>query len=144
MAEKLGYGNRIFTLADELVALRKQKNTLEERLTEVGKQINSVDYRLCELMTETKTQNFTRGGLQFILTNKTRASALADAKEDLFNALRARGYGDLITETLNANSLSSFVKEQIEQNDERLPYWLDGLVSVYDRVSCTVRKAPAK
>ena len=135
---------RIFTLADELLRLRNQKEALEDQLTEIGKQINSVDYKLCELMTETKTRNFTRDGLQFIMTTKTRASALADAKEDLFVELRARGYGDIITETVNSNSLSAFVKEQIEQNDECIPDWLDGLVSVFDKVTCTVRKASAK
>ena len=144
MGERLNNGHRIFTLADELLTLRKQKDALEERLKEVNKQIEGADYQICELMTETKTQNFTRDGLTFYLTTRTRASALAEAKEDLYNVLKARGYGDLITETINSNSLSAFVKEQVDQNDERLPEWLDGLVSVFDKVTCAVRKAPAK
>ena len=136
--------NKLFLLADELMRLRGQKEELEESLKEVGKQLNSVDFKLCELMTESKTQNFTRAGLQFILTNKPKVSSTAENKEDLINALRARGFGDLVTETVNSNSLQAFVKEQIDLNDDILPEWLNGLVSIYERVSCTVRKAGTK
>lgn len=62
-------------------------------------------------------------------------------KEALFDVLRANGYGDLITETINAGSLSSFVKEQIAENEDVLPGWLDGLVNVSDTVNVGVRKA---
>ena len=49
--------------------------------------------------------------------------------------------GDMITETVNANSLSSFVKEQIAENCDALPDWLDGLVSVFEKTTVGVRKA---
>lgn len=62
-------------------------------------------------------------------------------KDELFGALRANGYGDLITETINAGSLSSFVKEQIAENEDVLPGWLDGLVNVFEKTTVGVRKA---
>ena len=77
----------------------------------------------------------------FCLTTKTRASARAGQKDELFAALRDEGYGDMITETVNANSLSSFVKEQIAENGDALPDWLDGLVSVFEKTTVGVRKA---
>ena len=78
----------------------------------------------------------------FCLTTKTRASALAGQKEALYETLRSQGYGDLVYETVNANSLSAFVKEQIEANGDTLPEWLDGLISVFDKTTVGVRKAP--
>ena len=93
-------------------------------------------------MAETETQNFTRAGVMFCLTTKTRASAVAGQKEALYDALRAQGYGDLVYETVNANSLSAFVKEQIEANKDTLPEWLNGLISVFDKTTVGVRKAP--
>lgn len=66
----------------------------------------------------------------FCLTTKTRANAAPGRKDELFDALRTEGYGDMITETVNANSLSSFVKEQIAENGDELPSWLHGLVNV--------------
>ena len=44
-------------------------------------------------------------------------------------------------ETVNANSLSAFVKEQIEENGDVLPEWLDGLVNVFEKTSVSLRKA---
>ncbi|WP_442477687.1 gp33 family protein [Ruminococcus callidus] len=37
-------------------------------------------------MAETETQNFTRAGTMFALTTKTRASAVAGRKEELYAA----------------------------------------------------------
>jgi hypothetical protein len=140
----------MFELADELKNLRDLKADLEVRVKEVNEKIDEADYRLSELMAETETQNFTRAGTMFCLTTKTRASATAGVKEELYDALRANGYGDLVYETVNANSLSSFVKERMEEygeahgGDARLPDWLTGLVNVFDKTTVSVRKAAKK
>ena len=132
----------MFELADRLKALRDQKDALEADLKQVNMDIGNVDWHLANHMAETETQNFTRAGIMFCLTTKTRASALAGQKETLYGDLRAQGYGDLVYETVNANSLSAFVKEQIEANKDALPKWLDGLISVFDKTTVGVRKAP--
>ena len=44
-------------------------------------------------------------------------------------------------ETVNANSLSAFVKEQISENGDELPDWLNGLVNVFEKTTVGVRKA---
>lgn len=132
--------NRLFELADELKALRDRKDALEAELKQVNMDIDNVDWHLSNLMGETETQNFTRAGTMFFLSTKTRASAKAGQKDELFGALRVNGYGDLITETINAGSLSSFVKEQIAENEDVLPGWLDGLVNVFEKTTVGVRK----
>ena len=132
---------KMFELADTLRALREEKAEAEQRLKEINAAIDEADYRLSELMAETETQNFTRAGMMFCLTSKTRASATAGRKEELFAALRGEGFGDLVYETVNANSLSAFVKEQITENGDTLPAWLDGLVNVFEKTSVSLRKA---
>ena len=77
----------------------------------------------------------------FCLTTKTRASAAEGMKDELFAALRSEGFGDLIYETVNANSLSAFVKEQIAESGDALPDWLNGLVNVFEKTTVGVRKA---
>ena len=131
----------MFDLADELTALRDRKETLEAELKQANADIGNTEWHLATMMADTETQNFTHAGTMFCLTTKTRASATAGMKDALFDALRAEGYGDLITETVNANSLSSFVKEQIADNDDALPGWLDGLVNVFEQTTVGVRKA---
>ena len=133
--------NPMFALADRLKELRDRKDALEAETKEVNALIDEADYRLSVLMAGTETQNFTRAGTMFFLKTTTRASAIAGGKEKLFEALKANGYGSLVTETVNANSLSSFVKEQIGENDETLPGWLSGLVNVFDKTTVGVRKA---
>ena len=137
----------MFELADELKALREEKAEAEEALKRINAQITETDERLSTLMMDSETQNFTRSGTMFSLRTQTRASATAGRKDELFAALRAGGFGDLITEQVNANSLSAFVKEQITENagspggTDVLPGWLDGLVNVYEQTTVSLRKS---
>ena len=133
--------NELFALADELRALKEAKKYAEQELKEITEEIDRVDAMLAERMIASETQNFTRNGTMFCLMNATRASATAGRKDELFEALRAAGYGDLVYETVNANSLSAFVKEQTTENDDSLPEWLDGLVTVFEKTTVGVRKA---
>lgn len=131
----------LFEWADRLKALRDRKDELEAELKQINADIDDADWHLSNLMAESETQNFTHAGTMFCLTTKLRANATAGHKDELFDALRAEGYGDLITETVNANLLSSFVKEQIAENDDMLPGWLYGLVNVFEKTTVGVRKA---
>lgn len=133
--------NKMFELADRLKELREAKKEAEHKVKNLNAEIDEVDYQLSELMMNTETQNFTRGGTIFCLTTTTRASANAGRKDELYNALKESGYGDLVYETVNANSLSAFVKEQISENEDVLPKWLDGLVNVFEKTTVRVRKA---
>ena len=133
--------NDLFALADQLRELKEAKKRLEDELKAVGFEIDHVDADLAQRMVDTETQNFTRNGTMFCLTNTTRASATAGRKDELFEALREAGYGDLVYETVNANSLSAFVKEQTTENGDTLPQWLDGLVTVFEKTTVGVRKA---
>ena len=133
--------NAMFELADRLKELREAKKAVEEELKSINAEIDEAEYRLSELMISSETQNFTRAGTMFCLSTTTRASAAAGMKEELFDALRSKGFGELIYETVNANSLSAFVKEQIAENGDELPDWLKGLVNVFEKTTVTVRKA---
>lgn len=133
--------SRMFELADTLKELKEAKKLAEQEVKDINAKIDEVDYALSELMAETETQSFTRSGTMFYLTTTTRASAVAEKKTELYNSLKTNGYGDLVYETVNANSLSAFVKEQTSENDDLLPDWLDGLVTVFEKTSVGVRKA---
>ena len=131
----------LFELADRLKSLKDDKKQKELELRNINDMIFEVDAALSELMILKETQNFTRGGTTFCLTTSTKASAVSGFKDELYSKLREKGYGDLIHETINANSLSSFVKEQINENDNLLPSWLEGLVNIFEKNTVGVRKA---
>lgn len=134
----------MYDLAEQLKALRDEKKETEQRVKDISAALDDVEYRLATIMVNTETQNFTRAGTTFSLTHKTRASATADRKDELYATLKAEGYGDLVYETVNANSLSAFVNEQITENNETLPEWLEGLVNIYEQTKVSVRKAAHK
>ena len=136
--------NPMYELSDKLKALRDEKAALEDQKKAVEQEIEETDKALVALMIDTETQNFTRAGFTFSLTCTTRASANAERKTELFDSLKSEGYGDLVYETVNANSLSAFVKEQIENNEDELPDWLEGLVNVYEQTKIGVRKSTKK
>ncbi len=131
----------MYELAEQLKQLRKEKKDAEQRVKDINAEIDKTEYALVQLMAETETQNFTRAGTMFSLTTKTRASAMAGRKDELYSALKENGFGDLVYETVNANSLSAFVKEQIAENQDTVPDWLNGLVNVYEQTSVSVRKS---
>ena len=54
--------------------------------------------------------------------------------------LKEQGYGSIVVETINANTLASFVKEQMAANEDVLPEWLADVVSTFEKVSVGVRK----
>lgn len=132
---------QMFELADKLKTLRDAKKEAELRVKELNAEIEEADYELSEMMANSETQNFTRCGTMFCLTTAVRASAAAGRKDELYGALKQSGFGDLVYETVNANSLSAFVREQIADNGDALPDWLEGLVSVFEKTSVGVRKA---
>lgn len=131
----------MYELAERLKQLREKKKAAEQQLKDVHAEIAKTEYQLSMQMAETETQNFTRAGTMFTLTTKIRASAVAGRKEELYAALKENGYNDLVYETVNANSLSAFVKEQISENQDTIPDWLNGLVHVYEQTAVSVRKS---
>ena len=135
------HSDELFALADQLRELKETKKYAEQELKEITEEIDRIDAALAEQMIASETQNFTRNGTTFCLTSTTRASAAAGRKDELFAALREAGFGDLVYETVNANSLSAFVKEQTAENEDVLPGWLDGLVNVFEKTTVGVRKA---
>lgn len=131
----------MYELAEQLKLLREEKKNAEQRVKDINAEIDKTEYALVQVMAETETQNFTRAGTMFSLTTKTRASAVAGHKDELYSALKENGFGDLVYETVNANSLAAFVKEQIAENQDTIPDWLNGLINVYEQISVSVRKS---
>ena len=133
--------NDMFELADKLKELRDKKQHLAEDTKKNNAEIEETEYKLSLEMASSETQSFNRSGTLFYLCTKLYASAVKENKAELYEALKNQGYGALITETVNTNSLSAFVKEQMADNDDVLPDWLEGKVNVYDRVTIGIRKS---
>ena len=134
-------------LADRYKSLREERDALKEQLAAANKSLEEAEHPLTDAMAEAECPNFSRSGKQFIMTTTTRWSAEAERKQELYDALRANGYEHLFS--VNAQTLGSFVREQVEETadengETHVPEWLDGLVKSFDDIGITMRKAPKK
>jgi len=132
--------NGMLNLADELKDLRLKKAELEANLKEINALVTETEEKLSEVMLNNETQSFNKNGTLFYLSNKVYASAKADKKPELYKQLKNNGFGSLVTETVNANSLAAFVKEQMEENNDELPNWLEDNINVFEKSTVRVRK----
>lgn len=132
---------KIFEMADRLKALKEKKKDLDAQMKEVNAEIGELDEQLSDAMAAEEVDRFSRNGSTFYLKSRLYASPAAGRKDEMMQALKDNGYGSLVTETVNANTLASFIKEQREITGEEVPNWLEGSVSTYEKVSVGVRKA---
>ena len=131
----------IMELADELAEARDRVAALKDELSEANAKLEELDAQLAERMLDEETTSFARHGRKFVMRETVRASAVPERKTELFDALRANGYGDLIYETVNANTLSAHVKDEIDARMGELPEYLDGLVNVFRKTTIAVSKS---
>ena len=140
MEEKASPGKEIFDLADELKTKKQLKKDLEEKMKT---EIEQLDQRLSDAMAEVECPNFAHGGSTFYLNTRLYASPKSGMAEDMIQALKAHGFGDIVKETVNANTLASFCKEQIALSGEAetIPDWLAQVVNTFEKISVGIRKA---
>ena len=132
--------NKIFDLADQLKAAKDKKKDLDAQVKEVTAAIEQLDLALSDAMAEAECERFSRNGSTFYLNTRLFASPVAGHKEDLFQALKDNGFGEIVTEAVNANTLASFVKEQMSLNNDEIPEWISEVVSTFEKVSVGIRK----
>ena len=132
----------LFELADRLKAAKDRKKELDAETKANNAVTEDLDRQLSEAMAEQEVDRFSRNGSLFYLSSRLFASPRAGEKEPMIAALKANGYGDLVTETVNANTLASFAKERMAESETgELPGWLDAVVSTFEKVSVGVRKS---
>lgn len=131
----------IFEMADRLKSLKKQKKELEDSVKALSSEIEELDRQLSDAMTEAELDRFSRNGSTFYLHSRLYASPSTGRKDAMMQALKQNGYGSLVVESVNSNTLSSFVREQMEANEGNIPSWLSDTVSTYEKISVGIRKS---
>jgi hypothetical protein len=130
--------NPIVELANRLITIRDEKEALSEREKELNKLEEETERQLFELMISEDLEKFTYAGRTFRPEVKTYASIRAECKEEAFAWLKENGYGDLVKEQVNAQSLTSLYKE-LDENGE-LPEEFAQLLNVYQKQKIAVRR----
>ena len=130
--------DKMMTLADEVLELRKIKTDVERQLKDINAELESREWELISVMTDKEVDSFKRNGVNFIVATKEFRSANPETKDELYLQLRNRGMDYLFS--VNAQTFSAKVKELTEDNEGVLPEWLNGLINTYEKQYISIRK----
>jgi vacuolar-type H+-ATPase subunit I/STV1 len=133
--------NAILEIANLYRELRDKKDALNAELKELQEQICQTEKVLSEEMINNEVQKFTLDGYTYYLNTRTKASPVAKFKQEVYQWLKDNGYGDLVYETVNANSFSAFVSKDLLAEVDELPKELQGKVNVYEQITIGMRKS---
>lgn len=144
----------MFALAEQLAAVKDIKKDLTAQQKENQAIIDELEEKLSLIMIEDEIQRFDKNGKLFYLSITRRASVDPETREELLEWLREHGAGGMIT--VNAQSLTAYVNEHIDQLEEMQmdPELIDldfekktvelvELVKTYEKVGVNVKKSPA-
>jgi len=130
--------NKRFELAEFLKELRDQKTELEARVKGLNAEIESITAELIADLIENESTGFNHKGFNYSLVVKEYPAAEPERKDELYAAMKERGFEDLFT--INTNTLSATVRDLKENNDGQMPEWLEGLIKVAEKTTIQIRK----
>ena len=105
-------------LAGELVELNEKMKAAKEEFEKAEALVKEKKATLMLAFDAHKTDKVSTGGKTIYRWSQWRASITEENRLEAFEALRAAKLGDLIKETVNAQSLSAWVREQPKAADD--------------------------
>lgn len=132
--------SKIAELADLYAQAVQEKKDLEKRLEDAKKLASRYKEALVDAMLEEETISIGRNGKRFSLVDKTKYSKKAGCEAELFEMLRSHDMEDIITETVNANTLNAALHNLAAENDGVLPEDWSGCISSYNYTDISMTK----
>ena len=129
--------------------LLDKKDQLAQDTKDNNAAIDKLKAEIAETMIDEDIPSQGYGDYVYSLQDKIKYSKRGEAELqekglDFFEVLREQGFGDIIKETVNANTLQSTMKAVADENDGELPPELDEIVSSYEMTDISRRKLTNK
>ena len=129
--------------------LLDKKDQLAQDTKDNNAAIDKLKAEIAETMIDEDIPSQGYGDYVYSLQDKIKYSKRGEAELqekglDFFEVLREQGFGDIIKETVNANTLQSTMKAVADENDGELPPELDEIVSSYEMTDISRRKSTNK
>lgn len=128
----------LFETADKYYVARQERDIREQAYKDANEVVEQLEQELIQKMTDNEVSTFKRNGVQFIVASREYLSANPETRDELYKRFRDKGLDYLFT--VNANTLSGFVKEQKKGNEDIMPEWLDGLINTFEKQSIRIKK----
>lgn len=129
-------------------ALLEKKDALAQQTKENNAAIDAAKEQIAQQMIDDDCPKISTGGYSFSLTEKTiyskRSEAdMAQAGVDFFDTLREEGLGDIIKETVAAQTLGSTMRAYVEEHGA-LSEALGKVINTYETFDIYRRKDTKK
>lgn len=129
--------------------LLDKKEQLAQDTKDNNTAIEKLKAEIAETMIDEDIPSQGYGDYVYSLQDKIKYSKRGEAELqekglDFFEVLREQGFGYIIKETVNANTLQSTMKAVADENDGELPPELDEIVSSYEMTDISRRKSTNK
>ena len=139
LTEMLGQYEELLDKKDQLAKDTKDNNAA----------IDKLKAEIAETMIDEDIPSQGYGDYVYSLQDKIKYSKRGEAELqekglDFFEVLREQGFGDIIKETVKADTLQSTMKAVADENDGELPPELDEIVSSYEMTDISRRKSTNK
>jgi hypothetical protein len=108
-------------LVVSIFELRRKKSSINEQLTAVNKEHDALEEELVDMLVEEgkdRTSSYELIGGFTIVKPRPYATITEENKLEAFSFLRAKKRGDLIKEAVSPGSLSTYIKELLEEGKE--------------------------
>ena len=126
-------------IAMELRELRNRRKIMKALLDNLDTQIIQTESKIKETMTAAGIDSFVSNKVEYIIKETLTTSIIKNRLPDLIYAAKANGCGDLVKTSINANTLSAYVRKYANENDGLIPEWVDGYIDLEVRTKLYIR-----
>lgn len=138
--------NELIELVRDYEAALQEKKRLEDEKKQAQKTLDAAKEAVTTYMTIHEVDKIGVDGLTYSVAAKSRFSKASDAKLeekglDFFGFLEEQGLGDLIKQTVNAQTLGATMRQIAEDNGDELPEEYEDYITRYDYLDITRRKS---
>lgn len=128
----------LFELSKKLVQLKGLKEYAENELSNYKREIEETEVKMVELMVNEEVQSFRKDNKTFYIKSRLFASIPDEFKDVVIRWFKEHEeYSGMVKEQINANTLSSWVKERQEEED--MPEEVEARLRIYEKTSIGIR-----
>lgn len=122
---------------------RDEVRRLDEALSKAKQRMREAEERGLQVCEREGIQKLSIDGTTVFLKRSLRASVKGGHREDAVAAFQAEGLGDLVTHTMNAQTLSAYVREREKQGEE-IPPTIAAHLNVAELYTLSARSAQSE
>lgn len=128
----------LFELSERLVELKERKEALKIDTKRNNEEIDEIEAKMVELMVNEEVQSFRKDGVTFYIKSRLFASIPNEFKDVVIRWFKEHEeYSSMVKEQINANTLSAWAKERLEEED--MPEEIEVRLNIYEKSSIGTR-----